>query len=606
MGRTHSSIDTYSYKCAAGLKTPLVQYLLMQKRHLTGEEKSPKTQDEWRKVNGGVPLLTDLCLAMRSDPMGIIRGLEEVVTCIYGPAVTYAFPDPLVTAYRYSVTHLSLISILDGTTLRWCQQEVLRAQMSNTVLFGKVKDPELMTYSLRGQLQLRLGGKREGPIETYPKFWDLNPLKASGQEVLRIPAWKKSFELVKRELEAILEKEVLPTSIPEFPTVRRMTLAMNSSRVVLSLFARAAAEEQQREFIDGWDPLFIGYTASVYFHTSDTKIKSWTTQAKKMRGSMPPIFEVREVFRTLERAGLENMLPLWDDGRMIVEEGHIALKGDEMMFATRRYRAPYGLEQVEMRQEGKELDAAGPLYVALTEYKKPCPTTPSPLSVGTPGDKRSGPVEDRFRRILERRRVESGEESMDETLSEAGEDMEVGNTPEPKPSEEEFTTQELLKRMSGENWADTATPPLTSSPRKNLELPLTSENPNMGMIFLSAERREKNTFEGNRDAFLGTLDEDARREFLSDFNQEVNDEITLDDFKEELWVTVVKFGEPVLMGTGLEEKAGRELMSKMVELRKASRKTKEDECKDSSTLKQKTDNKIIESVIRGIRSKPVI
>ena len=267
-----------------------------------------------------------------------------------------------------------------------------------------------------------------------------------------------------------------------------------------------------------------------------------------------------------------------------------------MKFGTRRYRAPYGLEQVEMRQEGKELDAAGPLYVALTEYKKPGPTTPSPLSVGTPGYKRSGPVEDRFRRILERRRVESGEESMDDTLSEAGEDMEVGNTPEPKPSEEEFTTQELLKDLSGENWADTATPPLTSSPRKNLELPLTSETPNMGMIFLSAEGREKNTFEGNRDAFLGTLDEEAWREFLSDFNQEVNGEITLDDFKEELWDTVVKFGEPVLMGTCLEEKARGELLSKMVELRKTSRKTKEDECKDSSTLKQKTVNKIIEGV----------
>ena len=122
------------------------------------------------------------------------------------------------------------------------------------------------------------------------------------------------------------------------------------------------------------------------------------------------------------------MLPVWDDGRVIVEEGHIALK-DEMKFATRRYRALYGLEQVEMRQEGKELDAAGPLYVALMEYKKPDPTTPSPLSVGTPGDKRSGPVEDRFRMILERRRVESGEESMDETLSEAREDMKWGTRP---------------------------------------------------------------------------------------------------------------------------------------------------------------------------------
>ena len=243
----------------------------MQNRHMTGEEKNPKTKDEWRKVNGGMPLLTDRCLAMRSDPMGIIRGLEEVVTCIYGPAVTYAFPDPLVTAYRNSVTHLSLISVLDGTALNWCQQEVLRAQMSNTVLFGKVKDPDLMVYNFRGQLQCRMGGKREGPIENYPKFWNLNPLTASGQEILRIPAWKKSFELVKSELEAILEKENLPTTIPEFPTVSRMTLRMNSSLVVPSLFARAAAERQQREFTDGWDPLFIGYTAAVYFHTCDIK-----------------------------------------------------------------------------------------------------------------------------------------------------------------------------------------------------------------------------------------------------------------------------------------------------------------------------------------------
>ena len=70
----------------------------------------------------------------------------------------------------------------------------------------------------------------------------------------------------------------------------------------------------------------------------------------------------------------------------------------------------------------------------------------------------------------------------------------------------------------------------------------------------------------------------------------------MDDFKEELWDTVAKFEEPVLMGTGLEEKARGELLSKMVELRKTSRKTKEDECKDSSTLTLKTVNKIIEGV----------
>ena len=323
MGKTHSSIDTYSYKCAAGLKTLLVECLLMQNRHVTSEEKNPKTRDEWREANGGIPLLTDLCLAMRSDPVGMIRGLEEIVTCIYGPAVTYAFPDPLVAAYRNSVVHVSLISVLDGTALNWCQQEVLRARMSNTVLFGKVKDPELVVFNFRGQLQCRMGGKREGPIETYPKFWNLNPLMADGQKILRIPAWKKSFDLVKRELKATLEKEILPATIPEFPTVRRMTLRMNSSLVVPSLFARATVERQQEKFTDGWDPLFIGYTAAVYFHTYDIKINSWTTQAKKMRGSMPPKFEVRDILRTLDQANLENMLPVWDDGRMIVKRQRV-------------------------------------------------------------------------------------------------------------------------------------------------------------------------------------------------------------------------------------------------------------------------------------------
>ena len=171
--------------------------------------------------------------------------------------------------------------------------------------------------------------------------------------------------------------------------------------------------------------------------------------------------------------------------------------------------------------------------------------------------------------------------------------LSVGNTPEPKPAEEDFTAQELLQELSGDGWADTATPPLTSSPRKNLELPLTSEISNMGMILLSTEESKKNTFEGNKSMFLGTLDEKAWREFLSEFNQETKSETTLNNFKEELWNTVVKFGEPVLMGTGLDEKASKELLSKMVKLRETRQKTKDDECKDGSILKQKTDDKMI-------------
>ena len=141
----------------------------MQKRYLTGEERNPKTREELKEANGGIPLLTDLCLAMRTDPLGMIRGLGEVVTCIYGPAVTYAFSDPLVAAYRNSVVHVSLISAPDGTALNWCRQEELRARMSDTILFGKVKDPELMVFNFRGQLQCRMeGGDVRVPLRPTP------------------------------------------------------------------------------------------------------------------------------------------------------------------------------------------------------------------------------------------------------------------------------------------------------------------------------------------------------------------------------------------------------------------------------------------------------
>ena len=60
----------------------------MQKRHLTVEETDPKTMELVKEMNGRMPILTDLCLASRSEPLGVVRGLGEVVTFIYGPAVT--------------------------------------------------------------------------------------------------------------------------------------------------------------------------------------------------------------------------------------------------------------------------------------------------------------------------------------------------------------------------------------------------------------------------------------------------------------------------------------------------------------------------------------
>ena len=108
------------------LRHTLIQYLLQQNRFGTGEDETIEREEDVRRHLGGMPLLTDLSLAMRTDPLALIRGATECVTVIYGPAVTFAFPDVKVEAYRMSVLHLNLISAVDGSALNWCEQHVLR------------------------------------------------------------------------------------------------------------------------------------------------------------------------------------------------------------------------------------------------------------------------------------------------------------------------------------------------------------------------------------------------------------------------------------------------------------------------------------------------
>ena len=81
------------------------------------------------------------------------------MTCVYGPALTYAFTNPLITAYRHSVIQVSLISVLDETEPNSSKQGHLRAQKCATLLIGKVRDPELIVLNFRGQLQFRMEKK---------------------------------------------------------------------------------------------------------------------------------------------------------------------------------------------------------------------------------------------------------------------------------------------------------------------------------------------------------------------------------------------------------------------------------------------------------------
>ena len=87
--------------------------------------------------------------------------------------------------------------------------------------------------------------------------------------------------------------------------------------------------------------------------------------------------------------------------------------------------------------------------------------------------------------------------------------------------------------------------------------------------------------------FLDTLDEKAWQDFLNEFNQRVGRETKLEDFKEELWSTVMRFGEPAMIGTRLDEKARKELLEKMISPREPKQEAEANPCKDSSALNEK-------------------
>ena len=101
------NLPTDSWTKIRDLRHTLIQLLLQQNRFGTGEDETIEREEDVRCHAGGMPLLTDLSLATRTDPLAMIRGATEFVTVKYGPTVT--FPDVKAEAYRRSVLHLNLI-----------------------------------------------------------------------------------------------------------------------------------------------------------------------------------------------------------------------------------------------------------------------------------------------------------------------------------------------------------------------------------------------------------------------------------------------------------------------------------------------------------------
>ena len=159
--------STDSWNKIRDLRHTLIRYLLQQNCFGRREDETFQREEDVRRHAGGMPLLTDLSLAMKIDPLALISGATEFVTVIYGPAVTFAFPDVKVEAYMGSVLHLNLISAVDGSALNWCEQHVLRELMSEDLLFAKISEPEMTVVNFDDHFRDRMGEVNKGHIEVY-------------------------------------------------------------------------------------------------------------------------------------------------------------------------------------------------------------------------------------------------------------------------------------------------------------------------------------------------------------------------------------------------------------------------------------------------------
>ena len=192
----NAQLETASYRKMKDWRTLLIQYLLQQNKSVMGEDKVATGISE-RKQHCGMPLLTDLCVMMRIDPLALVFGLREFNIVVYGRVMSRNFPDVQVKAYRNSVLYINMVSVVDYSVLDWVEQKELRGLASDDMLFGRIAEPEWMLMDFNIDVKCRMGGEDLSHVQFNPKLWNLRPVEKDSGEEMRVPAWPEAYAHVK-------------------------------------------------------------------------------------------------------------------------------------------------------------------------------------------------------------------------------------------------------------------------------------------------------------------------------------------------------------------------------------------------------------------------
>ena len=240
----NAQLETASLRKMKDWNTILLQYLLQQNRSVTGEDKVATDAGECKQYCG-TPLLTDLAVMMRIDPLALIHGLREFVTLVYGPVMSFVFPDVQVKAYRNSVLYVNLVSVVDCSVLNWVEQRELGGLASDDRLFGRIAEPGWVLMDFNNNFKWRMDHEDPSHIQFNPKLWNLRPVVKDSGAATRVPLLPEAYAHVQENQQAWLSgSRPLPDQRPRYPPIRRMLLGVTSPVIAPRIGAARDAERR--------------------------------------------------------------------------------------------------------------------------------------------------------------------------------------------------------------------------------------------------------------------------------------------------------------------------------------------------------------------------
>ena len=525
----------------------------------TGEDEKIEREEDVRRHVGGMPLLTDLSLAMRIDPLALIRGVTEFVTVIYGPAVTFAFPDVKVEAYRRSVLHLNLISAVDGSTLNWCEQHALRELMSEDLLFAKISEPEMTVINFDDHFCDRMGEVERGHIEVFPKLWNLRPYDKTNGEMTRVPRLTAAYHKVREETKDWGDYKKLPEAILEFPLIRRMLLGAVSVVQTPRLRAFETNERRVGNFMGTMDPYFVGRNAAVLQYTRF----AYTDQATRRRisnAATPKPGRFDEEWKGL------GLAPMRMRGRTELPEASLILTSvrKEMkvggVLQTRTFLAPFGCEEIKVVHGEEEDKSAGTLLIprfheeADNDEQGPSNSNKD-KSEGDDGQGGSRQTEEPMQQDQA-----GGEDDRASTGGTSSLDFNIF-------SDLENNADTLEATEPADEGTSTLEPPSAfMEMKRNLpesSSPGNSRNNDQRILMESPRRRRIEA--SARVPFLGTLPEEEWEVHHRDHESRTGCKLDRVAFMEEVWTVIQSYGTQSILKTGLNQPLMREVLDKLDE-----------------------------------------